>query len=62
MISTMDVYRDLVQRIISTCLDTPNLWHLLRAIDSVQDYAYTDTDSLHYADYEYEDYHPTISL
>lgn len=62
MTSTMDVYRDLVQRIISTCLDTPNLWHLLRAIDSVQDYAYTDTDSLHYADYEYEDYHPTISL
>lgn len=56
-----DIYRDIVQRTISHCLDIPNLWTLKRH-NHVDGYCSTHQDALHYTDYSYGSYKPTVSL
>jgi hypothetical protein len=56
------IYRDIVQRTISHCLNIPNLWLLKRNPETVEEHCYTHEDALHYQDYTYSCYKPTISL
>lgn len=59
---TRSIYRDIVQRTISACLDVPNLWALKRDQQQVGHYCTTHRDALHYTDYIYKSYKPNISL
>lgn len=46
-------YRNLVQKAVSTCLGTPNLWKLITDRDKLNEYYDTVAGSLHYPDYAY---------
>lgn len=61
-IATMDTYRDMVQRTISTCRNIPNLWHKHSDIAKVLSVVHTDADAQHYEDYTFACYHPNVSI
>ena len=46
------LYRSIVQQVIATCLDKPNLWSIKRGKDT-EPYCESAADSNHYPDYEY---------
>lgn len=55
-------YRNLVQRIIASCLELPNLWTLKREQEEVMKHCKTFSGSLHYEDYIYTEYKANVSL
>lgn len=56
-------YRNIVQKIISTCCDIRNHWTKVSDYtDKLNTYFKTARDSLHYRDYETTGWHPTISI
>ena len=55
-------YRQIMQLIISSVEDVPNLWTFSRNIDRITTFVETDEDAAHYRDYEHPDQKPTISL
>lgn len=61
-LDTMTDYRNLVQRIITTCLGVPNLWLRKTSLADIHDYIRTGAYALQYADYDYECYSPSVSL
>lgn len=57
-----NIYRDIVQRTISHCLNVPNLWKLRRKQEAVDANCQTHADALHYTDYTYQCYKSNVSL
>lgn len=55
-------YRQIIQLVMSTVEDIPNLWTFSRKINKVTAFAQTAEDAGHYEDYTYEDQKPTISF
>lgn len=59
---TATTYRNLVQRALAACLGAPDLWVRRTGMDYIAEYVYTDEDALHYTDYTYDCYHPSVSF
>ena len=55
-------YRQLVQSIFAECLNLPNIWKLNKNFGDVEECVTTTRHSLHYADYNYLEYSPNISV
>ena len=58
---TANQYRALVQAIIASCEGAPNLWHTTHDVDNFSGKIKTCLGSLHYTDYTYSDYNPSLS-
>jgi len=59
---TRSMYRNIVQAALADCMHVPNLWTLKRDHDVVKLHIKSHPNSLHYPDYDYKQFHPTISL
>ena len=58
---TIKQYRALVQSIIASCEGVPNLWHTTHDVNNFYGKIETCCGSLHYTDYTYPDYNPSLS-
>lgn len=61
-IATATKYRHLVQSAIAKCCGAPNLWARQTDIDAITTYVHTYSGAMHYPDYAYSEYLPSISL
>ena len=55
-------YRQILQLVMSTLEEMPNLWTFSRNTERIKSFVETDEDSAHYRDYESSGQKPTISM
>lgn len=58
---TISQYRALVQAVIAECEGEPNLWHTTHDVDAFWSKVKTHHGALHYADYTFSNYNPSLS-